>query len=149
MLTAAAHPAPAVPARVFVHWVDSPTAASVPLVRGRVRAALEGWLIAADLADTLLLAVSELVGNVVRHAAATTGRMCVGVSCGEGWLRLEVADGVAALPRLPDPAAEADPDAESGRGLLLVQLMAAEAGGELAVLAHEFGKSVRVRIPVA
>lgn len=149
MLTAAAHPASAVPARVFVHWVDSPTAASVPLVRGRVRAALEGWLVAADLADTLLLAVSELVGNVVRHAAATTGRMCVGVSCGEGWLRLEVADGVAALPRLPDPAAEVDPDAESGRGLLLVQLMAAEAGGELAVLAHEFGKSVRVRIPVA
>lgn len=147
MLTAAAHPAPAVPARVFVHWVDSPTAASVPLVRGRVRAVLEGWRIAADLADTLLLAVSELVGNVVRYAAAP-GRMRVGVSCGEGWLRLEVADGAAALPRLPDPAAEVDPDAESGRGLLLVQLMAAEAGGELAVLAHEFGKSVRVCIPV-
>ncbi|HEY9369141.1 ATP-binding protein [Streptomyces sp.] len=159
MLTTPAHPAPCAPARTttpaparaFAHWVAEPTAETVPLVRTRVRAVLEGWRIASDVADTLLLAVSELVGNVVRHAAAATGRMRVGVFCGGGWLRLEVADGAADLPRLPDPSAEVDvdPDAEDGRGLLLVQLLAAEAGGELAVLVHEFGKSVRVRVPVS
>ncbi|MCX4524240.1 MULTISPECIES: ATP-binding protein [unclassified Streptomyces] len=137
------------PARTFVHWVCAPTPASVPLVRTRVRAVLDGWRIAGDVADTLLLAVSELVGNVVQHAAAQTGRMRVGVSCGGGWLRLEVADGAAELPRLPDPAVQVELDAEGGRGLLLVQLLAAEAGGELAVLVHEFGKSVRVRVPIA
>ncbi|MEU9863633.1 ATP-binding protein [Streptomyces sp. NPDC047971] len=134
--------------RAFVRWVPEPTAATVPLVRGRVRALLEGWRIASDVADTFLLAVSELVGNVVRHAAAT-GRMRVAVSCGGGWLCLEVADAASALPRLPDPAAEVDRDAEGGRGLLLVQLMAAEVGGELVVIAHELGKRVRVRVPLA
>jgi serine/threonine-protein kinase RsbW len=128
--------------------VSEPTAATVPLLRGRVRALLDGWRVAADVADAFLLAVSELVGNVVQHAAAATGRMRVGVSCGGGWLCLEVADGASASPRLPDPAVEVDPDAEGGRGLLLVQLMAAEVGGELLVLVHELGKSVRVRVPL-
>ncbi|MFB0629329.1 ATP-binding protein [Streptomyces sp. AB3(2024)] len=146
MLTAATRPASV---GTFVHSVAAPTAASVPLVRGRVRAVLEGWRIAADLADTLLLAVSELVGNVVRHAAGETGRMYVRLACDRGWLRLEVADGATALPRLPGPAAAVTRDAEGGRGLLLVQRLAAEAGGELAVTADEFGKSVRVRVPAA
>ncbi|MFE5486686.1 ATP-binding protein [Streptomyces sp. NPDC056527] len=142
-------PTPAsVSTRAFVRWVPEPTAATVPLVRARVRALLQGWRVAADIADALLLAVSELVGNVVQHAAET-GRMRVGVSCGAGWLRLEVADGAVAPPRLPDPDVEVDQDAEGGRGLLLVQLLVAEAGGELAVLVHELGKSVRVRIPLA
>ncbi|MGW6568584.1 ATP-binding protein [Streptomyces sp. NPDC054975] len=173
MLTATAHPAPGVPApgrapahgagghasglapislpvQAFVRWVPEPTAATVPSVRARVRALLEGWRIAADVADTFLLAVSELVGNVVQHAAGASGcRMRVGVSSGGGWLCLRVADDAASLPRLPDPAAEVDPDAEGGRGLLLVQLLVAEVGGELAVLAYEFGKCVRVRIPLA
>ncbi|MET8752325.1 ATP-binding protein [Streptomyces sp. NPDC004667] len=147
MLTAAPRPASV---GTFVHSVAAPTAASVPLVRRRVRAVLEGWRIAADLADTLLLAVSELVGNVVRHAAEETGRMDVRLACDRGWLRLEVADGAAALPRLPaGPADAVTRDAEGGRGLLLVQLLAAEAGGELLVTADEFGKSVRVRVPAA
>ncbi|MEU7065650.1 ATP-binding protein [Streptomyces sp. NPDC046161] len=146
---AAARPATPAPARAFIHWVAAPTAASVPLVRARVRAVLEGWRTAAELTDSLLLAVSELVGNVVRHAPGAPGRMRVGISCGGGWLRLEVADQAPALPRLPDPGAVgADPDAEGGRGLLLVQLLVAEASGELSVPAHQFGKSVRVRVPV-
>ncbi|MER6318968.1 ATP-binding protein [Streptomyces sp. NPDC001581] len=144
MLTTAGCSAP--PAvRSFVHWVADPVAASVPQVRARVRATLEGWRVPCGAADVLLLAVSELVGNVVRHAGA--GRMRVGVAVGGGWLRLEVADRGAGLPRLPAPRAEIDPDSEDGRGLLIVQLMTAELGGELSLMVHEFGKSVRVRIP--
>ncbi|MEU6293843.1 ATP-binding protein [Streptomyces erythrochromogenes] len=139
---------PVVPAvRRFVHWVATPDVMSVPQVRARVRATLEAWAVPLDAADVLLLAVSELVGNVVRHAGA--GRMRVGVASGAGWLCLDVADQGVGLPRLPAPRAEVDLDSESGRGLLIVQLMAAELGGELSVVAREFGKSVRVRIPVA
>ncbi|MFI6001502.1 ATP-binding protein [Streptomyces sp. NPDC051366] len=143
-------PAPA-PARVrsFARWAVEPTAVAVPLLRARVRAVLEGWRIAAEAVDVLLLAVSELAANVVRHAAAATGRMRVAVAFGGGWLRLEVADQGARLSRLPHPAAEIAPDAESGRGLLIVQLLTTEAGGELSVVAGEFGTSVRVCLPVA
>ncbi|MEV7582517.1 ATP-binding protein [Streptomyces erythrochromogenes] len=146
--TSAAPVIPAAPAvRRFVHRVAAPDVMSVPRVRARVRATLEAWGVPLDAADVLLLAVSELVGNVVRHAGA--GRMRVGVASGADWLRLDVADQGAGLPRLPAPRAGLDLDAESGRGLLIVQLMAAELGGELSVVAGEFGKSVRVRIPVA
>lgn len=138
----------AIPAvRSFAHWVTDPIAADVPQVRSRVRVTLEDWRVPGGAVDVLLLAVSELVGNVVRHAG--TGRMRVGVAAGGDWLRLEVADQGAGLPRLPTPRAEIDPDSEDGRGLLLVQLLTAELGGELSVVAGESGKSVRLRIPLA
>ncbi|MFB6620491.1 ATP-binding protein [Streptomyces sp. NPDC085524] len=132
--------------RSFVHWVADPVAAHVPQVRARVRTLLDGWRVPVHTADALLLAVSELVGNVVRHSGA--GRMRIALSCGGGWFRLEVADQGAVLPRLPSPRAEADPESEDGRGLLLVQLLTAELGGGLTVTADASGKSVRVRIPV-
>ncbi|WP_407840968.1 ATP-binding protein [Streptomyces sp. DSM 116496] len=135
-------------ARGFGRWAAEPTAATVPLIRSRVRSVLEGWEIAAEIADALLLAVSELVGNVVLHAAGA-GRLRVEVSLRGGWLQLEVADGASPPPRLPHPRDEVDQEAESGRGLLIVHLMATEAGGRLSVQADEFGKSVRVRVPAA
>ncbi|MET9853620.1 ATP-binding protein [Streptomyces sp. NPDC006450] len=135
-------------ARGFDHWAAEPTAATVPLIRSRVRSVLDGWEVSAEIAAVLLLAVSELVGNVVLHAA-DAGRLRVGISLRGGWLQLEVTDGACALPRLPHPRGEVDPDAENGRGLLLVHLMATEAGGQLSVQADEFGKAVRVRVPTA
>lgn len=57
-----------------------------------MRATLDGWRVPVEVADALLLAVSELVGNVVRHAGGGAGRMRVAVVAGDGWLRLEVAD---------------------------------------------------------
>ncbi|WP_327733811.1 ATP-binding protein [Streptomyces nojiriensis] len=137
----------AVPAvRSFVHWVSDPVAASVPQVRSRVRATLDGWRVPVEVADALLVAVSELVGNVVRHAGGA-GRMRVAVAEGGGWLRLEVADRGSGLPRLPAPRAEVDPESEGGRGLLMVHLLTAELGGELSVMANGLGKAVRVRVP--
>lgn len=132
--------------RSFVHWVSDPVAASVPRVRSRVRATLDAWRLPGDVVDALLVVVSELVGNVVRHAGGA-GRMRVAVAEGGGWLRLEVADRGSGLPRLPAPRAEADPDSEGGRGLLMIHLLTIELGGELSVVARESGKSVRVRVP--
>ncbi|WP_051805476.1 ATP-binding protein [Streptomyces sp. NRRL F-2747] len=136
------------PSRVrgSAHWVAEPVPAAVPLLRTRVRSVLAGWPVRAEVADVLLLAVSELAGNAVRHAAAG-GRMRIGLTFDGGWLRLEVADQGVRPPRLPDPAEEVDPDSESGRGLLIVQLLAVEAGGELHVLAGEFDVTVRVFLP--
>ncbi|MCX4775851.1 ATP-binding protein [Streptomyces sp. NBC_01264] len=135
-------------ARGFGRWAAEPIAETVPLIRSRVRSVLDGWEICADIADVLLLAASELVGNVVLHAAGA-GRLRVEVSLRSGWLQLEVTDGSPSLPRLPQPRGEVDQDSEDGRGLLIVHLMAAEAGGRLSVQADEFGKSVRVRVPAA
>ncbi|WP_079154030.1 ATP-binding protein [Streptomyces subrutilus] len=140
MLTTTSHAV-----RSFTHWVTDPLPVAVPQVRARVRAVLDGWGVPLDASDALLLAVSELVANVVRHVGA--GRMRVAVASGGGWLRLEVADQGAPLPRLPAPRATCDPDAECGRGLLMVQLLVADMGGELAFVADESGKSVHVRIP--
>ncbi|WP_051696297.1 ATP-binding protein [Streptomyces sp. NRRL S-244] len=134
--------------RGSAHWVAEPAPAAVPLLRTRVRAVLAGWPVSAEVADVLLLAVSELAGNVVQHAAAG-GRMRVGLAFDGGWLRLEVADQVVRPPRPPRLAEEVDPDAESGRGLLIVQLLAAEAGGELSFSAGEFGTTVRVFLPAS
>ncbi|WP_328761731.1 MULTISPECIES: ATP-binding protein [unclassified Streptomyces] len=132
--------------RGVARWAVEPTVAAVPLVRTRVRVVLEGWRVAAEVVDVLLLAVSELAGNVVQHAA-TNGRMRVAMVFDGGWLRLEVADqGVRPL-RLPHAAAGVDPESESGRGLLIIQLLAAEAGGELSVATDDFGTSVRVVLP--
>ncbi|MFJ6795154.1 ATP-binding protein [Streptomyces sp. NPDC091268] len=134
--------------RCFARWTAEPTAATVPLLRNRLRVLLEGWEVAAETVDVMLLAASELLANVVVHATAAPGPMRLGVRLGGGWLHLEVADRAPGLPRLPDPAAEVDCDAESGRGLLLVHLLAAEAGGRLSVVADPSGTSVRVRVPV-
>ncbi|MFJ7203615.1 ATP-binding protein [Streptomyces sp. NPDC098789] len=133
-------------ARAFARWAVEPTAAVVPLIRSRVRAVLDDWPVTAEIADVLLLAVSELTGNVVLHAAATR-RMRVGVTLRAGWLHLEVTDGAPAPHRPPLPRTTTDPDAETGRGLLIIQLMAAEAGGELTFTAGEFGSRAKVRVP--
>ncbi|MEV7728842.1 ATP-binding protein [Streptomyces sp. NPDC087917] len=130
-------------------WAAEPTAATVPLIRSRVRTVLDGWRVSADIADVLLLAVSELTGNVVLHAPATS-RMRVRIALRGGWFHLEVIDGAFSPARpLPHPRAEVEADAEGGRGLLIVGLLAAESGGELTFTSHEFGNSARVRIPAA
>ncbi|MBT2469828.1 ATP-binding protein [Streptomyces sp. ISL-66] len=117
----------------------------VPLVRARVRVALEGWRIPAEVADTMLLVVSELTANVVRHAAGVTDRLRVTVTFTGGWLSLDVADGDPFLPR----ARCADSFAESGRGLAIVELAVAHCRGEVSAHTRAHGKTVRVRLPLS
>ncbi|MEV8311141.1 ATP-binding protein [Streptomyces flavidovirens] len=144
MLTALPAPRSRPPsASSFAHWSLRPTPATVPLVRAQVSAVLKGWRISPEVAETLLLAVSELATNVVRHAAPVTDRLRVTLASVGGWLRLDVSDGDPTLPC----AGRAELGAESGRGLAIVNLLVAEARGEMSSVASEGGKTVRVRLP--
>ncbi|MCT9088948.1 ATP-binding protein [Streptomyces sp. ASQP_92] len=126
------------------HWSLTPTVDQIPVVRARVRAALGRWRISAEVADAVLLVTSELTTNVVRHAAEATDRLRVTVTLTAGWLRLDVTDGDPVLPR----ARCADPGAESGRGMGIVEFLVADRRGEMSAHAGVHGKTVRVRLPV-
>jgi two-component sensor histidine kinase len=76
-----------------------------------------------NLLDPVLLVVSELVGNAVRH-----GRPPVGLRLrrsGDG-VRVDVHDEESVSPR----RGQAGPGAESGRGMVLVDAVSAESGVE-------------------
>ncbi|MCC9306729.1 ATP-binding protein [Kitasatospora sp. RB6PN24] len=112
--------------------------AADPAEVGRARRWVRGRLLdlgadpAAGYAETLVLLVSELVTNAVVHAGSPAVLRLVW-SRDEGPVRVEVADasGTAPQPR------HACPGATSGRGLELVELLAArwgwcpKAGGKL------------------
>ena len=118
--------------------------ASVAVVRHRLLDELAAHQVPEPVRDDAALVVSELVGNAVRH-----GRPLPGGGIAVGWevcpdaVRLEVRDGgngpTAAVP-------ESGWTAESGRGLLLVQLLARH--WETAGLA-EGGTGVRAELPLS
>lgn len=98
---------------------------SVPLAREFVRAALVEWGV-GERADAVLLCVSELATNALRHGVPP-GRgfqLYVWPPAG-GALRLEVHDSGDGWPRV---RAGAGPVDEGGRGLLLVEALADKWG---------------------
>lgn len=100
---------------------------SVPRARHAVRELLAQRRVPVteEQAQSLLLIVSELVTNAVRHAALLSPQITVEVRVGGGWVRLAVEDDHPYRPK----ALQADPGRTGGRGLLLVQALAEEAGG--------------------
>ncbi|GAA2424578.1 ATP-binding protein [Streptomyces macrosporus] len=102
---------------------------SVPLARHAVRDLVRrrGVPVSDDLLHSLLLILSELVTNAVRHAALLSTEIGVEVAVGADWVRIGVEDGHPYRPT----ALAADPSQEhtGGRGLLLVKATVAEAGG--------------------
>lgn len=90
--------------------------------------------------DAVLLVVSELVTNVVQHAAGTSSTLDVAVVAGPGELTVTVGD---QDPRIPDLA-----PAAVGGGLRVVTELAAEYGGSVVAepLPHGEGKSMHVRL---
>ena len=68
--------------------------ASVPQARHAVRDLLlrQGVPVSDDLAQGLLLIVSELVTNAVKHAAVLSPTIAVELAVGAEWLRVSVED---------------------------------------------------------
>ncbi|GAA3810946.1 ATP-binding protein [Streptomyces chiangmaiensis] len=93
-------------------------------VRRIVRSFLHEWEM-ADLVDVVELAVTELVANVVRHVP---DRHCTLLVLRQAaGVRVEVADGFSRLPPMPQAW---PPDAEGGRGLLLLDAVVDKWGVE-------------------
>lgn len=89
--------------------------------RGQVRAAILSWDVPVDPATAVLL-TSEVVTNAIMHAPGDT--VLLAISCRRGQLRVDVHDTSRSLP-VP---VNAPADAESGRGLLLVNSLSDEWG---------------------
>ncbi|WP_374228516.1 ATP-binding protein [Streptomyces sp. CNQ085] len=122
---------------------------SVPRARRAVRDLVgrRGAPVVGELMDGLLLVLSELVTNAVRHAALLSAEIGVEISLDAGRIRLGVEDGhpyrPAALAAVPGH------DHTGGRGLLLVKAVVAEAGGSCETERTAFGgKVVRVALPL-
>jgi anti-sigma regulatory factor (Ser/Thr protein kinase) len=90
--------------------------------RRHVRAAITAWDLPAD-PDTAALLTSELVTNAIRHEPGPA--ITLAITAPPGHLRIDVHD---TAPALPAPAAGAPPDAEAGRGLMLVAALAVSWG---------------------
>jgi two-component sensor histidine kinase len=136
--------APAIPAprpyegawRFTAPAVDS----TVPQARHAVRDLIADRQIPADdeLLHGLLLIVSELVTNAVRHAALLSPEITVELAAGADWVRVAVEDNHPYRPK----ALQADSSDTGGRGLLLVKAITAEAGGMCDVEHTESGGKV-------
>jgi anti-sigma regulatory factor (Ser/Thr protein kinase) len=96
-----------------------PTA--VATARSQVRAAICAWDVPVDESVAVLL-TSEVVTNAVRHEDGET--VLLVITCGRCQLRVDVHDTSRAAPVLVD----GPPDAETGRGLLLVASLSADWG---------------------
>ena len=95
-----------------------------------VRDAIRSWQVPVDL-DAALLLTSELVTNAIRHEAGQAGQAGQGVQAvmlaiasSRGRLRVDVHDTSRSLPAV----AVVPADAETGRGLLLVETLSDEWG---------------------
>ncbi|QNP75615.1 ATP-binding protein [Streptomyces roseirectus] len=101
--------------------------ASVPQARRAVRDLLrrQGVPVADDVVDGLLLIVSELVTNAVKHAALLSPTLALEVAVGAEWVRVSVEDSHPYRPT----ALENPHSPTGGRGLLLVREVTREAGG--------------------
>lgn len=114
--------------------------ASVPQVRHGVRGLIADQHVPLDedLLQGLLLIVSELVTNAVKHAAVLSPEIAVEIAVGPDWIRVAVEDNHPYRPK----ALENDHASTGGRGLLLVKAITDEAGGSYDVAQTPTGGKV-------
>jgi len=98
---------------------DGPEGAS--FARRAMARAAELWLLDREMTETALLLVSELATNAIRHG---TPPVRLSLRLDSDKLRVEVTDSSPTLPELGTPG----PDQTSGRGLQIVQQLAARWG---------------------
>ncbi|MYV49471.1 ATP-binding protein [Streptomyces sp. SID2888] len=98
--------------------------AAVGLARRNVRRLLDRWGIGEEAVDNAVLVTSELVTNAVMHTVSD--RVVCRVSADGRRLRIEVQDENlgGTLPARRRPA----PDDQSGRGLVLVDVLCSDWG---------------------
>ncbi|MET9219118.1 ATP-binding protein [Streptomyces sp. NPDC003300] len=94
--------------------------------RHELRLAVNAWGM-TGLADTAVLVLSELFTNAVRHARGPEDRLVETryERLTDGALRIEVHDANSVRPEAREPSV----DAESGRGLALVDVLTAGRWG--------------------
>lgn len=102
-------------------------ATSASAVRRELTCDLELHGLDDDTIDAATLVASELVGNAVRHAGVPeNGALDIGWTVGRDEIVIYVDDPSPVLP----VAREATPDAPSGRGLRIINTLAASWGAE-------------------
>jgi anti-sigma regulatory factor (Ser/Thr protein kinase) len=102
-----------------ISLIAGPMAAAA--ARSQVRAAIYAWDVPVDESVAVLL-TSEVVTNAIRHETGES--VLLVIIGGHSELRVEVHDTSPAAPVLVDGL----PDAEAGRGLLLVASLSADWG---------------------
>jgi anti-sigma regulatory factor (Ser/Thr protein kinase) len=110
---------------------DGPEGAS--FARRAMGRAAELWRLDREMTETALLLVSELATNAIRHG---TPPVRLSLRLDRDRLRVEVTDSSPALPELGHPG----PDQISGRGLQIVQQLAATWGASSSP--RKLGKTV-------
>lgn len=123
------------------------TAEYVPPARREAAKVLTSWGIPDLLVEDVCVIVSELITNVVRHAAAVSPTAMVSLAVEHGsQLVLTVAD---THPHMPNPSSA--PHELGGRGLLLVHALVAEHRGSHQAVRDSAtgGKQIVVRFPLA
>ncbi|MEW1922836.1 SpoIIE family protein phosphatase [Streptomyces sp. NPDC088360] len=124
LLRRAGHPAHRTPARRTVLTVAQAEPERIAGARRHVRELLHDWAV-ADQVDSAVLMVSEMITNVLVHTDGDA--LLVAEVIGEPGsrrLRAEVSDGSDDLPHKRHPGELAS----SGRGLVLMELLADEWG---------------------
>lgn len=116
-------------------WTEPRVPSSIPEIRHGAVAALDGWPLTLGpgaVADAALL-VSELVTNAVLHGCGDELTLRLSVPQPGDTLLVEAVDGAATLPpqpRRPLPVLRQPRlDEESGRGLLLVDVITEHCWG--------------------
>ncbi|UQA93714.1 ATP-binding protein [Streptomyces halobius] len=119
----------------------------VPVARRETAKVLADWSVAEQLVDSACLIISELVTNVVRHAALLSPTATVTLAVEEQTvLVLAVSD---AHPLKPKPLLAAHD--LGGRGLFLVDALVGEADGRVEVFPDTVtgGKRIVIHLPLA
>jgi serine phosphatase RsbU (regulator of sigma subunit)/anti-sigma regulatory factor (Ser/Thr protein kinase) len=127
-------PAPQQPSHLLAPFSHqfSPQAVAVPVARHLLRDWLRLVPVETDAIDSLLLVVSELCSNAVRHATGAPGSIHLLAWAEADTVLVEVSDDGGALT-WPDQQGDdlPDPEAEQGRGLFLVRELADEVTSRL------------------
>ncbi|WP_329335645.1 ATP-binding protein [Streptomyces sp. NBC_00663] len=106
-----------------VEWQLPRHPRSVGRSRARLREQAADWKLPEDVTDTAVLLLSELMTNAYRHAHVSPGREIrtrYALEDDGRRLRVSVTDASDTMPTFRNPS----PEDESGRGLILLTLLA-------------------------